>query len=206
MTEIKQLNWRFIMKLYTYGLTTTLILLLFSSCRGDAATAPAEPTQPSPGDEQAYPGPDQGGSEGDQVETPMAEPYPEPGEVIPAEPGIVDFPSDHAYAPASEDEQMVRGNVFIDESELILLESYPVQAKLDLDGSLPTPCHELRAVAQPPDDQDEIHVEVYSLTDPDQICIQVLEAFTASIPLGSYTEGKYTVWVNDEVVGEINLP
>jgi hypothetical protein len=47
-------------------------------------------------------------------------------------------------------------------------------------------------------------VNVYSLVDPAEICIQVLEKFESNIPLGSYSSGNYTVLVNGEPVGEIN--
>ena len=55
-----------------------------------------------------------------------------------------------------------------------------------------------------PDDNDQINVNVYSLVDPAEICIQVLEKFESNIPLGSYSSGNYTVLVNGEPVGEIN--
>jgi hypothetical protein len=36
-------------------------------------------------------------------------------------------------------------------------------------------------------------------------CIQALEPFEVSIPLGSYTTGSFSVWLNGERVGEIRL-
>jgi hypothetical protein len=73
-------------------------------------------------------------------------------------------------------------------------------------GNLPTPCHKLRAIVSPPDDQKRIQVGVYALSDPGTMCTQVLEPFEISIPLGSFTEGVYTVWVNDESAGTFELP
>jgi hypothetical protein len=49
-----------------------------------------------------------------------------------------------------------------------------------------------------PDTQNQIHVEMWSLVDPNVECIQVLEAFEADISLGSYSSGLYTVFVNGE--------
>jgi hypothetical protein len=97
---------------------------------------------------------------------------------------------------------MRRGEATISESDVLLLESYPVQVMLSLSGTLSTPCHHLRAKVNPPDAQNRIQVEVYSLYDPDEICIQVLQEFETNIPLGSYTKGSYTVWLNGEQVGE----
>lgn len=187
---------------------TPIILLLTASCGGDTSAPQVEPTQPQseePG-EEPYPAPDQDRPATDTTTTPRIDPYPEPQDLKPAEPGVVVIPTDHEYAPAPGDDQLARGNVFVEESGIILLESYPVQVKLQLVGNLPTPCHKLRAAVSLPDDNNRIKVEIYSLSDPDLMCTQVLEPFTASIPLGSYTEGAFTVWVNGEGVGVIELP
>lgn len=107
--------------------------------------------------------------------------------------------------PLPNESKMARGNVFVDESGVILMESYPVQAALLVSGNLPTPCHELRATVSEPDKENNIYVELFSLTDPNMACIQMLEQFEASIPLGSYSSGSYTVFLNGDKVGEINL-
>ena len=82
------------------------------------------------------------------------------------------------------------------------MESYPLQVALLIKGTLPTPCHRLRVEVSKPDIQNFIAVEAYSLVDPDQNCIQVLEPFDENIPLGSYPDGSYTVTLNGEEVGE----
>lgn len=104
--------------------------------------------------------------------------------------------------PIPGEEKMSRGDVVIRESELLIMESYPLQIMLRLKGELPSACHYLRAEMDEPDVQKRIHVEVYSLTDPDTICIQVLQPFEPSIHLGSFPDGSYTIWVNGEKVGE----
>jgi hypothetical protein len=112
--------------------------------------------------------------------------------------GAVPSPLD----PIPGEDKMARGEVTINESDVLLLESYPVQVMLKLKGTLSTPCHHLRAKFSPPDAQSRIRVEVYSLYNPDEICIQMLQEFETNIPLGSYPKGSYTVWVNGEQVGE----
>ena len=186
-----------------------VILLIATSCGSEPLPAPAEESPKiQPGDpvEEPYPAPGQDTPVNDTITTSGIEPYPEPQDIKPAEPGVVVISSDHEYAPAPGDDQLTRGNVFVDESGIIQLESYPVQVKLQLMGNLPTPCHQLRGVVLPPDDDNRVLVEVYSLSDPELMCTQVLEPFTASIPLGSYTEGSFTVWVNGREVGSIELP
>jgi hypothetical protein len=106
------------------------------------------------------------------------------------------------YAPQPGDSALSRGTVYIDSVELLQLESFPVQTMLRLTGSLPTPCHQLRVAVPQPDAQGNIAVEVYSVVDPDRMCIQVLKEFSASVPLNGLAPGNYTVLVNGEPAGE----
>lgn len=106
--------------------------------------------------------------------------------------------------PIPGEETMKRGEATISESDVLLLESYPAQVMLSLKGTLSTPCHHLRAKVNPPDTENRIQVEVYSLYDPNEICIQVLQEYETNIPLGSFQNGSYTVWVNREQVGEFS--
>jgi hypothetical protein len=108
------------------------------------------------------------------------------------------------YAPQPEDEKLARAMAFLNSADLLTLESFPVQIMLILRGSLPTPCHALRVIVHQPDDNNNIDVEIYSVADPDAICAQVLQSFEASIPLGSFPTGYYTLSVNGERVGDFN--
>ena len=107
------------------------------------------------------------------------------------------------WEPKAGDKNRVRGEVFLDKTDIVVLESDTPKFVLRISGALPTPCHEIRVAVSDPDDMNNIQVEVYSLTDPDEICIQVLEPFDTTIPLGVYTTGEYQVIVNGEVIGEI---
>jgi hypothetical protein len=113
-------------------------------------------------------------------------------------------PINSEYLPQREDGNLTQGNVFIDRSELLIMESYPIQVALLLEGSLPTPCNQLRVVAKLLEEQSRIQVDVYSVTDPEQICAQVLEPFEVNIGLGSFPAGHYTVWVNGDQIGEFD--
>lgn len=96
----------------------------------------------------------------------------------------------------------MRGEVYLDSTELLTMESYPPQFMLVLKGSLPTPCHQIRIAVSPPDTENKIVVEVYSVADPNAICVQMLEPFEVNFPLGSFPAGKYTLWVNGEMAAE----
>lgn len=134
--------------------------------------------------------------------------YPNPSEQNtsypnPSYPNTSIMPPSNEYSPQPDDAALDRGEAYIDISDVLTLESFPLQFMLHLAGNLPTPCNTLRVVAYPPDAENKINVDVYSLSDPDQICTQVLQPFDVNIPLGSFPEGKYSIWVNDEMIAEI---
>jgi len=63
----------------------------------------------------------------------------------------------------------------------------------------------LRAEVSEPDSENNIYVELYSLSEPGVICVQVLQQFDTSIPLGSYSEGEYSVYLNGVKVSEFSI-
>ena len=108
------------------------------------------------------------------------------------------------WDPEIDDESLIRGEAFVNESQIIVQENAPHQHLRRLSGALPTPCHQLRVLVPEPDELARIWVEVYSLSDPAEICIQVLEPFEANIPLGEFSPGEYEVLVNGDLIGSIN--
>lgn len=112
-----------------------------------------------------------------------------------------------AQAPGNNDAYggMTRGPVYIDEAELVILESLPVQIEIVIRGALPTPCASLEWSTEPPDDRGRILVEAFSLQDPGIDCIQVLQEMEERLPIGSYSKGSYSVWLNGELVGEFDV-
>ena len=113
-------------------------------------------------------------------------------------------PSQNPLAPQPGDQSLTRGNVFITEASLVIRESFPPQVSVPIKGELPTPCHQLRAEINEPDTDNKIVVEVYSVVNPDLVCIQVVEPFEEAVDLGTYPSGHYTVWVNGEMIGEFD--
>jgi len=135
--------------------------------------------------------------------------------VLPSGSAGPDEPSSNETPPSGEapaspldpipgEENMSRGEATVTESDMLQLESYPLQIMLNLKGTLPTPCHHLRAEVKEPDDQNRIMVDVFTVYDPTEICVQMIEEFETSLPLGSFPDGSYTVWVNGEQVGEFS--
>ena len=106
--------------------------------------------------------------------------------------------------PLSANLGSLRGNIYLDSTELLTLESFPLQFTLVLKGNLPTPCHQLHLEVTPPDSKNRINVDVYTVVQTDMACVQVLEPFEQNLPLGSFPAGHYTLWVNGELVAEFD--
>ena len=110
----------------------------------------------------------------------------------------------NSLEPKPGDENLTRGNVFIQEYGLMIRESFPPQVSLTFSGELPTPCHQLRALVRAPDEENKIIAEIYSVVDPNMMCTQVLKPFQANMDLGAFPTGHYTVWINGEMAGEFD--
>lgn len=95
------------------------------------------------------------------------------------------------------------GPVFVDSTDIILMESFPVQVALRVTGNLPTPCHELAYEVE--DDGTTIAARLASVADPDAVCAQVLEPFEFSIPLGSFESGTRAVTLNGQPAGDFEI-
>jgi hypothetical protein len=92
--------------------------------------------------------------------------------------------------------------VYVDTTDILLLESFPVQVQLQVSGSLPTPCHS-------PDwtvwyGEDAIEVRLWSVADTG-LCAAVLEPFDISIPLGAFETVSLPVVLNGEGVGRVHI-
>ena len=115
-----------------------------------------------------------------------------------------DRPMENPFSPRPDDSNLSRGNVFIQEVDLMIRESFPPQISLHLKGELPTPCNELRVEVGDPTSGNEINIDVYSVVNPDRICTQVLAPFEANIGLGTFPSGHYSIYVNGEPSGEFD--
>jgi hypothetical protein len=139
------------------------------------------------------------------VPLPQATPRPDtPVTSPPIDGSSTEEPGVNPFEPKPDDANLTRGNVQINEASLMIRESYPPQISLSISGDLPTPCNELRVKISRPEQENKIIVDVYSLVDPNKVCIQVLEPFEEHIDLGTFPAGHYSVWVNDEMAGEFD--
>ncbi len=84
----------------------------------------------------------------------------------------------------------------VEEIEIVLLESFPVQVQVIASGNLPDPCTEIYQINQEIEDNTFfVTIKTYR---PPGLCIQVLAPFEEIIPLEVYglPAGTYTVDVN----------
>lgn len=92
---------------------------------------------------------------------------------------------------------------FVDSTDILLMESFPVQVALRVNGNLPSPCHQ--PVWEVEDDGTTIHVTLATIADADRACTQVLVPAELSVPLGSFESGGRTIILNGEEVGDFEI-
>ncbi|MBW8012245.1 MAG: hypothetical protein FVQ83_13580 [Chloroflexi bacterium] len=99
-------------------------------------------------------------------------------------------------------------NVIINSTEILIMESYPIQVALIVSGELPTPCHVLQTIINDPDEQNRILIEVLGVIDDETVCTQVMEPFEEriGIPMQGSPDGVYEIWLNGELVGDFSYP
>jgi hypothetical protein len=113
---------------------------------------------------------------------------------------------DDPYAPQAGDSALMRGDITIDSDSINLSESQPPRVTLDFAYFQPTPCYQLRVEVSPPDTQNRIDIKAYALAEKDKPCALMALAtpLQASLDLGSFPKGHYSLWLNSTQVGEFD--
>ncbi len=109
---------------------------------------------------------------------------------------------DNPYAPQTGDIDKQQAGVIL--TSLNLLERtdlVPVRTELNILGSMPSVCNELRVKVNPPTTDYQVRIEIYSLVDSGLNCENVFQQFKTTITLGIYSQGQYSVWVNGTYIG-----
>jgi hypothetical protein len=114
------------------------------------------------------------------------------------------FRGDNPYAPQPGDRNLISDQITVDSSSVFLAESQPPQVMVTINYFQPTPCHQLRVEVSLPDSQNQIHLKAYAVTEKDKACTLMALAtpLQASLNLGSFPSGHYTVWLNENQIGE----
>lgn len=108
-------------------------------------------------------------------------------------------------ACASATEPPGTGRMAIDRTEMLLLESYPVQVRLSVHGTRST-CDQLLWDVQLEEARSRMDVRLWSEPDSRVDCLPGESAFDESIPLGSFEKADLEVFLNGESIGRIELP
>jgi hypothetical protein len=93
--------------------------------------------------------------------------------------------------------------VYVASTEIVYLESVPVEVELLVTGDLPSPCHETDWDVS--EAATRVEVTMWSTSDPAAFCAAVLEPFEVSVPLGSYDSADLEVTLNGAMVGRIEI-
>ncbi len=112
-----------------------------------------------------------------------------------------------SYSPQPGDVNLTRDKVFIDmaKSHLIVSTGLPVKVSAFLTGYLPDPCHVLRVVVGSASTSSNISIQAYSLFKSGVACATVLQPFSVTVSLGSFSSGQYTVLVNGLKLGSFSV-
>ncbi len=100
----------------------------------------------------------------------------------------------------------MRGEVTIDSASLSLAGTKPERVTLSFAYFPPTPCYQLRVEVSQPDAQNRIDVSAYGVAEKDKACTLMALAtpLQASLDLGSFPQGHYSLWLNGVQVGEFD--
>jgi len=114
---------------------------------------------------------------------------------------------DNPYAPQPADKDLMAGEIKVDSASVFLAESQPPQIMVQINYFTPTPCYQLRVEASGPDAQNQINLKAYAVAEKDKPCTLMALATPqqASLNLGSLPKGHYTILLNGDLIGEIDL-
>ncbi len=111
-----------------------------------------------------------------------------------------------ATEPAPPAGEMITGVALVDNVDLLLLESFPVQVNATVRGNLPDGCTTLDQII-PTRNGNTFTVSITTLRPADQVCTQALVPFeqTFALDVNGLPAGDYTVTVNTTATATFNL-
>ncbi|NPA27110.1 MAG: hypothetical protein GXO36_05895 [Chloroflexi bacterium] len=106
-------------------------------------------------------------------------------------------------ATVEEAKSKARSVAYVESVELVLLTNDKPRWVLAITGTLPTPCNQPRFTARQEDHR--LLVELFSVRDPNTICIEVIQPFQGYIDLSPWIDQGWAgeVWLNGQLVGRI---
>jgi len=116
------------------------------------------------------------------------------------------FQGNNPYASQPGDSDLMYGDLTIDSTSVFLTKSQPPQVLVNFAYFQPTPCYQLRVEVNGPDEQNHINLKGYTVAEKDKPCnlMALATPLQASLNLGSVPAGHYTVFLNDNQIGEFD--
>jgi hypothetical protein len=192
----------------SHKITTLLMALavLLSACAQTVSVTPSQPVKvPEP---TAYPAPAELAPLPTASDTVYPYPYPLGNSPLLGDKNTVELKSgiNADFAPQAGDVTLVTGPAYVETaSSEVLMRTGEQPTALHLVGNVPNPCYEVRVVVQPPDAQNKLMVEVYSVADAERICVEMLQPFDVTVALGTLAAGTYTVFINEQELGPLEV-
>ncbi len=101
------------------------------------------------------------------------------------------------FNPVPGDDALIRSQAFVDTVQWDNPQNTK-EVSLIFKGSMPTPCHQLRLNFLPLTADKRLDVEAYSVSNPDEVCTQVIQEFEAAVSLTGLGQGDYTLFANGQ--------
>ena len=116
------------------------------------------------------------------------------------------FQGDNPYAAQASDSNLMIGDITVDSASVALAKSERPQVMVNFAYFQPTPCYQLRVEVSGPDAQNQIALKAYAVAEKDKPCTLMALAtpLQASLNLGSFPKGHYTVSLNGSKIGEFD--
>lgn len=115
------------------------------------------------------------------------------------EPVTSDDPVEPTASFSEEERERFKEAAYLDDMQLITLESFPVQIHAVLTGNLPDGCTRIAEIKVEKPSENVFDIHVYTLRPEGLACTQALVPFEESVPLDVYglPAGEYTVKAYD---------
>jgi hypothetical protein len=116
------------------------------------------------------------------------------------------FQGKNPYAPQAGDHDLQTEDIDVQWDRLYVARSRPPQLLVYFTYFPPTTCHQLRVEVSEPNDENQIILKAYLVAPKDQVCTTIVleDPLEASLNLGSFPTGNYTVVLNGDEIGEFH--
>jgi inhibitor of cysteine peptidase len=119
----------------------------------------------------------------------------QPSPIIEPDPDSSVSPSDPVNKPVENDFEGFEQKAYVDSMEILIMESFPVQVRVNVVGNLPDGCTSIVGSKSEMVDNSTFELSIFTERPEDMMCTQALVPFEESISLEveGLSAGTYTV-------------